>query len=150
MSGADAGMSAPERMKVRAREFLDAQAAGDTAGLQAMMVDDVRWWVQLSVEGRVPRPLVGAREVAQFASGEITASFVAGSTTWRVHHMTAEDDRVAVLAQRLAVGANGWPYDNEYHWLFRFEGDRIAEIWEVLDTSHAFTLLTLDPASWRD
>jgi ketosteroid isomerase-like protein len=71
--------------------------------------------------------------------------FQPGTTTWDVEHVTAEDDRVAILIERRAVGANGRPYANQYHWLFRFESGRIAEIWEILDTALAISLLGLEP-----
>ncbi len=136
--------------KDTALRFLDGMADSDTAGLRTLLTDDARWWVPPSVEGRVSRPLDGADAVASLAGGETTSSFLAGTTTWHVLHVTAEEDRVSVLTQRRSVGANGRPYANDYHWLFRFAGDRIAEIWEVLDTAHAFDLLTLDPDSWTE
>ena len=93
---------------------------------------------------RVDRPLTGADRVA---SGRRRSSsvFQPGTTTWDVEHVTAEDDRVAILIERRAVGANGRPYANQYHWLFRFESGRIAEIWEILDTALAISLLGLEP-----
>jgi ketosteroid isomerase-like protein len=139
-----------QQRKDAALRFLGGMADGDAAALRTMLADDARWWVPPSVEGRVARPLDGADAVARLAGGVTTSSFRPGTTTWHVLHVTAEEDRVSVLAQRHAVGANGRAYENDYHWLFRFAGDLIAEIWEVLDTSHAFVLLTLDPDSWTD
>ena len=132
-------MSAPdlETMKSSVRRFLDAMAANDVAALRALLADDATWWVPPSAAAVVARPLVGVDQVAQLAGGAITRAFRPGTTTWRIEHMTAEDDRVAILMHRRSVTASGNPYENQYHWLFRFVGDRIAEVWEILDTALA-------------
>jgi ketosteroid isomerase-like protein len=56
---------------------------------------------------------------------------------------------VSALMHRLAIGANGQPYDNEYNFMFRFESGLIAEVWEVMDTALAFRLLAIDSATPR-
>jgi ketosteroid isomerase-like protein len=127
----------PEESKQAVLRFLDAMAARDVDGLVAQLTPDARWWPPQSAEGRIPSPLVGARPIAELAGGKTLASFQPGTTRWDVRHMTAEDDRVAALMHRKAVGAAGGAYDVRYHWLFRFEGERLAEVWEVLDTSTA-------------
>ncbi len=130
--------------------FLEAMADADAVALRSMLTDDAQWWVPPSASGRLRRPLVGGDEVAQLAGGQITQAFQPGTTTWDVTHITAEDDRVAILMQRRAIGANGRAYDNQYHWLFRFEQDRIAEVWEIMDTALAFELLDMDPSASTD
>ena len=37
-----------------------------------------------------------------------------------------------------AVMAEGASYDNDYVYLFRFDGPKIAEVWEYLDTAYFF------------
>jgi uncharacterized protein len=125
-----------ETMKDSVRRFLDAMAANDVEALRALLTDDAKWWVPPSV-AVVARPLVGIDHVAQLAGGEITRAFRPGTTTWRIVHMTAEGDRVAILMDRCSVTAHGNPYENQYHWLFRFVGNRVAEVWEIMDTALA-------------
>jgi ketosteroid isomerase-like protein len=55
--------------------------------------------------------------------------------------MIAEDDLVAAHMDRDAVGANGRPYNNEYHLLFRFQDGLIVEAWEVIDSARAVEIL---------
>jgi len=48
--------------------------------------------------------------------------------------MTAEDDRVAVLADSDGELVNGGRYDNTYHFLFQLRGGLITKVWEYGDT----------------
>jgi ketosteroid isomerase-like protein len=126
-----------EDMKETVRLFLNAMGEYDVDTLRSMLTDDARWWVPPSAEGRLERPVVGGDRVANLAGGQLTAAFRPGTTTWDVEHVTAEDDRVSILMQRRSVTAAGKPYLNQYHWLFRFERDRVAEVWEIMDTALA-------------
>jgi ketosteroid isomerase-like protein len=51
--------------------------------------------------------------------------------------MTAEADRVAVLAESRGTHSTGREYNNHYHFLFRIRDGEIAEIREYADTAHA-------------
>lgn len=123
-------------------QFLGAMADGDAAVIADLLTEDVVWWVPPAAAARgLPRPLRGREDVTLLASGQWSKAFQAGSTRWDEIHMIAEGDLVSSLMHRIAIGANGKPYDNEYNWAFRFEGDLIAEVWEVMDTAWAFELL---------
>ena len=50
---------------------------------------------------------------------------------------TAEDDRVAVLAESYGDIIGGGVYANQYHWLFRVVDGVIVEIWEYANTLYA-------------
>jgi ketosteroid isomerase-like protein len=126
-----------EQMKRTVRQFLDAMGRYDVESLQSLLTDDARWWVPPSAAGHLERPVVGCSRVAQLAGGQLTAAFQPGTTTWAVQHVTAEEDRVSILMQRRAVTATGRPYDNQYHWLFRFDREKVAEVWEIMDTALA-------------
>jgi ketosteroid isomerase-like protein len=131
--------------KEAVRRFLDALGRNDRQALRPIVGDNVRWWVQPSVEARgLSRPLMGWEAVPWLGGGGSTA-FRPGTTHWTIHHVLEEGDLVAVHMNRQAVGANGRPYDNEYHWLFRFEEDLIVEVWEILDTAYAFAILGETP-----
>jgi ketosteroid isomerase-like protein len=49
-----------------------------------------------------------------------------------------DGDMVAVHATAVGVTATGQDHRNEYHFLFRMEGGRIAEGWEFLDTAFIY------------
>jgi ketosteroid isomerase-like protein len=54
-----------------------------------------------------------------------------------VHHVVVEDDVVMATASMTAELQNGLAYANDYAYLFRFDGDRIAEGTEYADTAYA-------------
>jgi ketosteroid isomerase-like protein len=129
------------------KRFLEAFGNNDLEQVRMVMHEDVRWWAPPVLEARgIPRPMDGWDNIPWLGGGG-SKTFRPGTTTWRIHHLTAEDDRVAVHMNREAVGANGKPYDNEYHWLFRLDGPMIVEVWEILDTAFAFELLQPAPAA---
>jgi ketosteroid isomerase-like protein len=127
----------PNDAKTAVLSFLDAMGDRDIEALRRKLTATAHWWGPPSSIGHFDRPLVGAERVADLAGGKTLGSFRPGTTSWHVMHMTAEGDFVAGLMTRRAVGANGRPYEAQYHWLFRFEDDLIAEVWEVIDTAQA-------------
>jgi len=58
-----------------------------------------------------------------------------GPVRQEVDHVTAEDDRVAVMSRGFAVTRAGARYDNLYHFLFRLENGLIDTVWEYNDTA---------------
>jgi ketosteroid isomerase-like protein len=55
---------------------------------------------------------------------------------------TAEGDRVAVEAESSGRLVDGRPYENQYHFLLRFDVDgRVLEFKEYLDTLYVFETL---------
>ena len=54
----------------------------------------------------------------------------------------AEGDHVAVHAHMQGRTASGNNYLNYYHFLYRLNGGRIAEVWEHVDTAYAFARMT--------
>jgi ketosteroid isomerase-like protein len=117
--------------------FLAAMATNDQQALIALLSEHVTWWVPSSAEDRIERPLQGRQRVSELASGQRLRTFRHGTTNWEIQHVTAESDRVSVLAQRRSITSGGRPYNVQYHWLFRFAGGLIAEVWEVMDTASA-------------
>jgi ketosteroid isomerase-like protein len=130
-----------EVRKELARRFLDGLTRQDRDLSRTIVRDDVRWWVPPSVEARgFSRPMVGWGAIPWLGGEGFNSPFRQGTTNPTFHHVVAEGDLVAVHMNLKALTDNG-PYDNEYHWLFRFDGDLIAEVWEILDTAHATNLL---------
>ena len=56
--------------------------------------------------------------------------------------MTAEDNRVCVLAEGNGTLPNGTEYNNLYHWFIEADGSRITGVREYADTHHAFLVFT--------
>jgi hypothetical protein len=101
--------------------------------------DAVIWWVPASAAAQfgLARPLQGWDDIPWFG-GPGWKGFEPGSSTLELHHLVAEDDLVSAHYRRTARRIGGDPYDAEYNILFRFDGDLIAEVWEVADTAAAF------------
>jgi uncharacterized protein len=57
----------------------------------------------------------------------------AGPTKLTYREITAQDDRVALVADSTMSLKSGGSYDQTYHWLFKFRDDKIVEILEYLD-----------------
>ena len=118
--------------KQRVREAYEALARSDGSRLADLLADDVVYTVigttassgvyrgRGEVLGRLFRPLVAA---------------LATPLAIEVQSLTAEDDRVVAQLQGHATLRSGVPYDNTYCFIFRFAGDRVAEVTEYLDTA---------------
>jgi ketosteroid isomerase-like protein len=131
-------MSENEKRKQVVTVFLHALIEDDTTAMRRLVADDVKWWVpqSASLAYGLARPLDGWSQVPWFG-GEGWKGFQAGTSKINIHHLVAEDEFVAAHYNRNALRANGNVYDSEYNLLFRFDGDLIVEVWEVVDTAQA-------------
>jgi ketosteroid isomerase-like protein len=57
----------------------------------------------------------------------------AGPTKLTYREITAQDDRVSVVADGKMPLKTGGSYDQTYHWLFKLRDDKIVEILEFVD-----------------
>jgi ketosteroid isomerase-like protein len=134
-----------EANKETTRKFIEALGRDDRSSLRSLVSQRVTWHSPpMNVARGLPPSYVGWDNVPWLA-GRGSTAFRPGTTTWTIHHLVAEDDLVVAHANRKALTSNGQLYDNEYYWLFRFEGGQILEIWEMGDTYYASTLI-----SWTD
>jgi ketosteroid isomerase-like protein len=120
-------------------QLLQALVDDEGRTTRDLMRDDVIWWVPASAASRfgLARPLRGWADI-DWLGGEGWKGFEPGSSRLEIHHLVAEDDLVSAHYRRTARRLDGAPYDTEYNILFRFDGDRIAEVWEIADTAAAF------------
>lgn len=122
-------------------EFIEAMRVSDVDKLSAMITDNFSWWIA----GK-PEYLQTAGEhdkdffIGFFGGG--TATFPDG-VEFNVTGMVAEGDSVAAKATLKAKTAMGTFYDNDYHFLFTFEGNKIVRMKEYMDTYHAKTTFGL-------
>ena len=117
--------------QLAAMERLDAETQG------ALMTDDVKWWVpQSAVDASgLDRPLSGKKAVLELLGG---ADAFFSEMHWTIDQLVAEGEHVAVHAHMQGRTASGNDYLNYYHFLYRLNGGRIAEVWEHVDTAYAF------------
>ena len=54
-----------------------------------------------------------------------------------LHEMTAEDNRVSLIAESKGKHASGRLYNNHYHFLVTIVDGKITKVKEYLDTEHA-------------
>jgi ketosteroid isomerase-like protein len=128
-----------QRHKLAVERVLQALVDDEGHTTHDVVADDVTWWVPASAAAKfgLARPLRGWDDVPWFG-GPGWKGFEPGSSTLEIHHLVAEDDLVSAHYRRTARRVDGGRYDAEYNILFRFDGDRIAEVWEVADTAAAF------------
>ena len=111
-------------------EFVRAMSSGDVTSAFAKLTDDATWF-SLSTREFVTRESMQAMVEWAFTSA------LKGPIVQTVQTMTAEDNRVAVVATGHGVTVDDVVYDQMYHFLFEFRDGLISKIWEYNDTNHA-------------
>jgi uncharacterized protein len=119
-----------DRNKRTTTRFLDLMSAGDVDEAFTLLTEDCTWF-SLSTRRHAP-----ASEIYD-ALRWINSSALKAPIMQQLMFVTAEDDRVAVVSEGYAVTVGGVTYNNLYHFLFQFAGERIAHIWEFNDTAHS-------------
>ena len=129
-----------ETARGNGRPFLDALA------------DDVRW----TIIGSTPwsKTYVGKASVIDDLLRPLGRQ-LGGSSVIRPLRLVAEDDYVVVQATGHNKTTSGTPYENQYCWVIRVRGGKIAELTEYADTQHIATVLQAprpshDPSRPRD
>jgi uncharacterized protein len=125
----DSGQPELRATKSLVKNFLDRWSAGDVDGAFALCDLGGPWW-----------PLSLRKATLLGDMPERYRSFVAAvapeGVGFHISAMTAEGERVAVMASSEGVLVDGTPYENLYHFLFRIDRGRIAEIMEYCDTAY--------------
>jgi hypothetical protein len=121
------------QMKEVVIEFLKEFEGPDPSGLETMIADHFEYRVMSNLSG-FSEPIKGREGMRSFAEGA-KAAFPSG-LNMKIGTIIAEGDHCAVQAESDTVTANGKKYANRYHFYFRFDGDKIAEVREYCDTNH--------------
>ncbi len=108
--------------------YFDKVNSRDLDGAMAMLTDDATLWLP----GRGTLDKRAIRELYSGAQG-----MFAGKPSFKVLGTTVQGNRVAVECEMGADLTNGGRYDNQYHMLFVFDGDKIKQIREYTDTAPA-------------
>jgi uncharacterized protein len=110
------------------KEYLGALQASDGEKMASLMAPDLQYWVSPG------SAFSGTHDKASLLS--LLPSIFdaqAGPTKLTFRDITAQDDRVSVVADGTMPLKSGGSYDQTYHWLFKFRDDKIVEVLEYLD-----------------
>ena len=131
-----------EQHKARVRAYFDAVERGDREGLIALFHPDLRW--------RVPKGAIapyggmhhGAHQIVDLMLGAVGTAFVPGTQRVTVRLMMGAGDVVIAETCMTAKrpprdGAPVPDYENDYVFVVEFEGEKIIEIREHVDTRYA-------------
>lgn len=129
--------SSPEEMAGLAEAYFSAVSAGDRDRLVEIFAPNLRWRVP---QGAI-EPYAGLHEggehVAEMMLGAVGQSFVPGSQETKVKTMLFGEQILAAETVMTAETPDGRSYRNDYTFFFEFEGGRIVEIREHVDTRYA-------------
>jgi ketosteroid isomerase-like protein len=123
---------APQHNKRAVERFYRLMNDRQFDAMWSLFADDARW----GGGGTPPRTSAGIGQMRQIIVDPMPL-FVDGGIHFTVHSLTAEKDRVAAEVESYAELTNGAVYNNHYHMLFFFRGDKIVEVREYGDTRHA-------------
>jgi ketosteroid isomerase-like protein len=130
-------MATPNTQRVRA--LIDDMNAGNGQGYLEALAEDVRYTVIGSTS------LSGTRQGRDAIIAELVMPLMEkldGFVRITPQAIFGDGDRVCVQATGEARTKQGKPYNNTYCFVFRFRGDRIAEVTEYLDTDLVRSALT--------
>ncbi|WP_053238439.1 nuclear transport factor 2 family protein [Sandaracinus amylolyticus] len=130
--GISIGMHTNDPRRALVTEAFARAAEGDFERFFAMMSDDCRWTI--SGTSRFSRsfatkPVILEQLIAPLRSRIEGAMRIAAS------RVIADGELVVVEARGDNVTKKGARYDNQYCFVMRFEGERVAEITEYVDTA---------------
>jgi ketosteroid isomerase-like protein len=102
--------------------------AGDGETMAGMLHPDLLYWVSpgSAFSGTHDRASLLALLPLIFDAQD-------GPSTLTYREITAQDDRVSVVADGKMPLKSGGSYDQTYHWLFKFRDDKIVEVLEYID-----------------
>jgi ketosteroid isomerase-like protein len=122
------GMMSESRNVQLLKEYHGALQASDGEKMASMLASDLQYWISPGSDfsGTHDKASVLALLPAIFDAAS-------GPTELTYRAITAQDDRVSVVADGTMPLKSGGSYDQTYHWLFKFRDDKIVEILEYLD-----------------
>jgi ketosteroid isomerase-like protein len=123
-------MGAPENKQLMQTIFA-ATAQGDSRPLVEAMADDFRWTI--AGNGRWSRRYEGKQAVLTelFA---VLRQRIEGRIKMVAQRILADGDFVVVEARGDNITKAGVPYNNNYCFVFRLAGGKLAEVTEYMDT----------------
>lgn len=122
-----------EQQKERALAFLKNFEKPDPKVFEDLITDDF----EFEMMGRLPgvKPMRGKDAFLKAMPATLKAMFPNG-LNMKFHSTIAEGPQVAIQAESDTTAGNGKKYANRYHFYFRFNGDKIAQVREYNDVNH--------------
>ena len=119
--------------KETALKFLRTLENPDPKALADMVTDNF----EFEMMGRLPgiSPMRGKETFAKALTATLKAMFPKGLNL-KFHTVIAEGPHVAIQCESDTIAANGKKYANRYHFYFRFDGDKLAQVREYNDVNH--------------
>ncbi|WP_244936805.1 nuclear transport factor 2 family protein [Leptospira brenneri] len=98
----------------------------------ALLDDDLHWWILGNI------PVSGDYDLKKISFGFKMIFRAFENFQFTLKEMTAEEDRVSVVAESLGIRkSTGKQYNNHYHFLFTLQEGKIRKVKEFFDTVHA-------------
>ena len=119
--------------RARFERFLHDMIEGRHDAVAPLLADDVRW--HLPPFAKQP-PIEGKGAVLKFLAEAPSLYSAPGSMKLEPRIVTADGPFVSCLATLRATTKRGAPYENRYVFFARLEGERLREVWEMMDTVH--------------
>lgn len=118
-----------EDYKAKARDFIDAIAAGDVERIAEAYHEDGACWTSGNtlISGLIPKAQIVE------GAGAVLAAFPDG-LKFEITGLTAEGERVAIEAESDGVHVSGQHYHNYYHFLCVFKDGKLFRFKEYMDT----------------
>jgi uncharacterized protein len=103
----------------------------ETGAEFALLAEDARWWIQ----GH------GFLSLAEFRALVERVASTKAPSVMHIHHVTAEEDRVAIECDGKGRLHDGRVFENTYHFLIFVRDGLIREVHEHFDTAYAREVL---------
>ena len=123
-----------EQQKQAAMDFFNLLGRGEIEPALALATDDMTYWIA-GKPGAAPTSGTKDKKQMRRLFQNMLAALEAG-IAFTYKGVTAEGGRVALEIEGQGRLKNGSSYNNEYHILLSFRGDRICAVREYLDTQH--------------
>lgn len=120
--------------KERALTFLRQLENPDRKVLESLLADNFEFEFMTRMEGFAGPPRNRQQTIDEMPEG-LKQMFPNGLNL-KIITAIAEGPHVAVQAESDTIAATGKHYANRYHFYFRFDGDRIAQVREYNDSNH--------------
>lgn len=117
--------------------YLDATVRLDFDALGSYLTEDfVLWMVPSARDHGMPIPLVGRERFIDFVRALQARPGMWAIRAFAAQQFLFDEHSVAVRVRLIGEFASGFPYDNEYVFIYRFAGEKICEMREFTDTAY--------------
>jgi ketosteroid isomerase-like protein len=125
--------------KETVKALLEAMRKGKIETCRNIVTDDMVTRIPQSCEKVLNNPIIvrGADECLK-GKASIRGDAFASDMKLKIKALLGDGDDVAALLEISTIAFKGEPYANDYVFLFRFRGDKIAECDAYMDTAHVY------------